>query len=209
MADTELKPGDEGFVGDAPHDTGNAKPPEEIRNIGERMSESAQGQVRKDEDPNPQNAPVFDFSKLTLEQLQGLKAQLASVPERVSGKHKNPITLLREVNGDVVTEFSNSYMAVVRDIEQQRDMEMPMIRIKTRKNPEWTQMKYKDFMLLPQVKCEIVKHLQEADRKVEGEVWSKERQSFVELEVKLVKHTFVVKLPDGEEISIDSAMSNA
>lgn len=222
MSETEAKKeGEEGFVGDAPgsHQEGNATgrdagaaqmPVKEVKDIGDRMSGgAAEGQGRKEGDPIPKEPAAFDITKLSLEQLQGLKAQLANVPERVSNKQKNPTTLLREFNGDLVTEFSNSYMAVMRDIEQQRDVEMPMIRVKTAKNPDWVQVKYKDFMLFPQIKCEIVRHMQEADRRVEGEVWSKERASYVELEVKMMKHTFEVKLPDGSTVMIDSRMSNA
>lgn len=213
MADETAKTpgtGNPGNAGGNSVSTGNMPP--KVGDISSRLSGAAAAdKEHKEGDPVPQTAKPFDLGSLTLEQLQGLKAALANVPDRVSSKLKNPIVLLREFEGDVVVDFSRVFTALVRDVEQNKDVETPMIKIRTAKMEPGTttSLRYKEFMTLPQVKCEVIKHTQEPGRRVEGQVWSKEHGGYVELEVKTMKHMFTVKLPNGETLDLDSSITNA
>lgn len=151
----------------------------------------------------------FDLSKLTLEQLQTLKAMLNNTPDRVARKSVNPTTMLRRMNGKIVVNFRNAYLSLVDDPENSRKVERHKIPVQFQGETGFTEVMYKDFMESERVRCEIVKTYAEPDNHVEGEVFSKERGAFVEMEVTSMHYTFDVKTPEGDLIRIEGKVANA
>lgn len=200
---------------DTPLNTVSPKPPSEKGFgdapgvMGDRLSGREQrppetpGSVRSEE-------PIaIDLSKLTTEQLQTLKAMLNTTPDRVSRKNVNPIASIRRMDGKYVVNFGNAYLALVKDAENRREVERHKIPIQFEGEQGFHDVMYKDFMESDRVKCEIVKTYAEQDNIVEGEVYSKERGAFVEMEVTRMHYTFDVKTPEGSIIRIEGKVANA
>ena len=205
------EPGTEGNAGGAA--MGAESTPRPAQGVGatiaERLSQGASGEQARSDEPHGKEALPFDVTKLNYEQLQYLKAALTNIPDRASGKLKNPITKLREMNGNIIVDYKNSYLALLDDPENHRKVEGHMIPVRFLGTEVFVNVRWQDFMHARQIECEIVEHTQKPGVIVEGQVWSKERGTLVEMEVKTMHHFFKVKLPDGQLIDIDGKVSNA
>ncbi len=195
---------------------GTASAPGVIPSIAERLggrggSESA---AAKSNAPKAAEPLAFDISKLTPDQLQQLKAMLNSTPDRVARRQVNPIITLRQMHREnqdkIVVDYKNAYLALVDDPENNRKVERHIIPVKFYGDEGFTPVMYKDFMDSPRVRCEAVKMYSEPDSHVEGEVYSKERGTMIEMEVRTIRHSFDVRVPGIDKIiRIEGRVANA
>lgn len=168
--------------------------------IGARLSEqeAEPTAVTPDAPRASEPAPAFDITKLSTDQLQTLAEQLQYVPRRQRARG-NMIIKLRTMSGKIIIDIGTCYMKTVTDTKTNTTAEVPMLPVKFlgAATDDFEDVVWRDFMNADQIKCEVVKQTQEPDRIVEGEVVSKASGQLVEMEVKIIRHFFEVKLPEG------------
>lgn len=183
--------------------------------ISRRLSEAegAGAEQREPDAPEAEAAVPIDLSKLSREQLQTLKSLLAATPEASQRKKQKPRVTLRRMNNQIIIDFKNAYLGLVKDNELNRDVERQLIRVRFLGDPaeKYQTITFRDFINLERVPCEIVSTRTEEDPIVEGETVSRETGGPVEMVRKEVKHWFTIKLPEGSEpatIEIEGRIAN-
>jgi len=171
--------------------------------LEQRESTPSEG-VPQSETPSP----AIDITKLTPDQLQILKAQLASTPDRVNSKKKNAIVKLRRIDGKLIKDFKNAFMGLVDDPENQRKVERHIIPVLLEGEENYKNMMYKQFMQSEQVECEVLEMKQKPIPIVEGETYDPYGQ-LVEMVRTDMQYEFVVKTPDGQQLNVTSKIVNA
>lgn len=183
----------------------------------ERENVGGQSSMPTVKEPEAAQAPVFDLSKLTPEQLIGLKQALEAAPLRVA-KLGNPIVKLRRIEGNIVLDFGNAYQTLVHDDLANMNIEKVIIPVKFigangKIDAAFTKVDYRDFMNAEQIKCEVISTRREVGGFSEGEVESNERPGvMVELRVNTMQDFFTVKLPPGSptpQVEIEARIANA
>ena len=153
-------------------------------------------------------SPAFDITKLSPEQLQMLKAQLASTPDRLDTKHKNPVIKLRRIDNRLIVDFKNAFLGLVDDPENQRKVERHIIPVLFEGESEFKNMIYKDFMRSEQVECEVLEMSKKDVPIVEGETHDP-YGNLVEMVRTDVQYRFTIKTDDGREITVPGKVVNA
>lgn len=184
--------------------------PDPVSDISHRLSNQAGGEDTEDtEVAIPQNPVPFDITALTPDQIQTLKAMLASTPERSKRANRKPTIKVRRINDKFVVDFKTAYKGLVRDLELQRDVERHFIPVLLEGEKEFKPVLYKDFIHSEQVVCEVIGTRQEEDEIIEGETISRETLMPVDMVIRVVHEWFTIKLPDGRSLEIESKIANA
>lgn len=150
----------------------------------------------------------FDITKLTQDQVQALKAMLAATPDSQRRKKENPRVTLRNIGGKIVVDFKNAFLALIEDVENNRQLYRHKIPVKFRGEDKFENVLYSEFINSERVVCEVVSSKQEVEEIVEGEVVSRQTGQLVEMVVKKVRSFFTIKLPDGDTLEIEGRIAN-
>lgn len=184
--------------------------------------------IPADEEPvAAEPTAAFDLSKLSPEQLMGLRDAMAALPQQRVKKRGNPIVKLRRIDGRIVVDFKNCFQRMVKDENTQITAEAVMIpvsfmdetgkpeteTVEGKVRTKWTNVLWKDFMNSDQMKCEVIGTRRVPGSIIEGEVESNERPGvIVEMEVRTIQDFFTVKLPEGSPVAtveIEGKIANA
>lgn len=179
-----------------------------VGNIAERLAQKEASASVNPEAARGETPAPFDISKLSKEQLQSLKAQLAVTPDAPQMEKQNPVVLLRKIAGRYVVDFQNSYLALVYDHEQRRDTEQHKIPVKFMGDDEYTDIMWKEFIQSDQVKCEVVSSRYEDGSYSQGMVRSRQTGLPTELTVRTRTYYFTVKLPEGQTVELPGHVVN-
>lgn len=152
---------------------------------------------------------AFDISKLSKDQLQALKSMLAATPDTGKKKQQKPQIKIRTIDGNIVRDFKNAYLALVRDSVNNRDVERHKIPVKFFGSEEYVDILYSNFMQAEFTVFEVVSTRREIEEIVEGETISRETGTPVDLVVKRIKDFFTIKLPSGELVEVPAKIANA
>lgn len=179
--------------------------------IAERLSnQETQTQQQQDNVVQPQQAPTFDVSKLTKEQIQTLQSILNATPEAADRKEdRKPTIALRKVDEKIIVDFKNTFKKLVDDPENRRQVLQLTIPVRFRDTDVFVDMIYNEFINSERVNCEIIDIKRTPDQKVVGSTISRETGRPVDMVVKFEHTTYTVKLPSGEELTVDSRIANA
>lgn len=181
--------------------------------ISQRLGDqSSTGKASEEQVAQPQNAIPFDFSKLTVDQIQTLKAMFESTPDKKKQVVRRPKIKVVEIDGRyVIGLHGRAFLKVVRDHDLNREVERHYIRVifhDMKPNEQPFEMPYREFISADRVECEVVGQNHSKIPVVEGEVWSVERKRMVEMIREDVKHEYEIQLPDGEVVKIDGDFAN-
>lgn len=193
--------------GDAPETTPEPEVTPEV-SISERLSEKETGGKWAGV-VNPEQATPFDISKLSREQMQTLKAMLNATPDAQTRKRENPRVRLRRIDDKFIADFKRAYLTLIKDPENHRDVERHVIPVKFMGEENFTDVLYSKFINSEQVACEVVDSKQKVEEYIEGETFSRETGTIVEMVRKEVINWFTVKLPDGRTVEIEGKIANA
>lgn len=177
--------------------------------IGEKLGGQEQEHEKKPDLPTPQQAIPFDIGKLSPDQLQLLKAQLAVTPERVSQKKGNPTTILRKIGDRFVVAIGKAYLALVYDATRLTEVETHKIRVRFNGDDKDTDIVWTDLQRADRVPCEIVSVRTENSTRKEGEIVQRETGKLIDMEVTMINYFFTVKLPNGTLVEVAGEASNA
>lgn len=157
----------------------------------------------------PETPLPIDLSKMSLEQLQTLKSVLAATPDAPTRVKKNKMTVtLRRIDGQMVADFKNAYLGLVKDAENRREVERHLIPIKFFGETEYHSILYSAFINSERVECEVLKTRSETEETVEGTTISRQTGLPVQMVATKVISWFVVRLPNGEEVEIEGHIAN-
>lgn len=193
-----------------------------IGSIAERLSAKEGGEaVERTESGMQAESPMpFDLSKMTLEQMQQLKAMLASTPDGSVQKTFKPTVKLRRMMIDlgegrteekIVIDFGRAYLTEMRDLELNRNVERHVIPVTFLGEREATIVAYKKFIESEQIVCEVLSQRSIDNPVKEGVTKSRETGTLVEMVRKEIKQFFTVKLPAGsavESVEIEARVAN-
>lgn len=214
----EVGQGEGGNTGDAPTENttadANKTEPEGTGDVVGDIAERLGGGGRAEDEIDPSapkaNTPMpFDISSLSREQLQSLKAMLNATPEGQERAQKNPQITLRRIDGNYVVDFKNAVLGVVKDPETGRDVERHLIPVKFKGTEEYTNVLYSNFINSDRVACEVLSHKEEKKPIVEGEVFSREKGTIVDMVRTQIISWFTIKLPEGDTLEIEGRLANA
>lgn len=180
-----------------------------IGSISQELGESTNEQEEEIVNEEPVN--TFDFSKFSREQIQQLKAMLNATPDNAIRKKKgNAKMTLREVNGKIVVDFKDTFLALTDDLVNGRKVETLIIPVKFHKEEEYTNIPYKEFMKENnRVVCEVLGTNRKINEEIEGETISAETGRLTDMVVTKVEDWFTVKLPNGETVELPVKLLNA
>lgn len=151
--------------------------------------------------------PAIDISKLTLEQLQELQARLNATPSAAeTQKHKMYIKL-RDYNGQLIVNFSNAFIGLMDDPENNRQVHRHFIKIQLQGEDEMRTIPYQQFMQLEQVNCEVIKEMASEDPIKTGSTYN-EHGELVEMVVVKKEYEYRILTPDGEELVVSGNVAN-
>lgn len=169
--------------------------------LSERETAEAVGEVG----PRAQTLQGFDFSKLSIEDLQALKARLDATPSKQGKKGNNTITL-RRIDDRFVMKVGRARSKMVFDDLLDKKVEKFSIPVYFLGEKEPVEMDYTEFMQSERVTCEVLGIMSNKRPEVEGTVFSQELGVEVEQVVTYVDQVFKVKMPDGKilELKADS-----
>lgn len=188
------------------------KAPEEEVSVVDEVSKELSGEGQEEEGDGVAKAKApnsFDISQLTREQIQQLKQVLNATPDTIERKKSNPKVTLRQIDGRYVVDWKNSYLGLVRDPENNRDVERHIIPVLYKDAKEYENVLLSKFINSDRVPCEVVDIHQKREEVVEGETISRETGLPVEMVVVKIETEFSIKLPEGEIVRIKSKMANA
>jgi len=180
-----------------------------IPSISDRLSENEVKDNDTGENVHAETALPFDISKMSKEQLQVLKSMLAATPEGGKKPKQKPQIKIRTIDGKVMEDFKNAYLALVRDSVNNRDIERHKIPVKFFGHKDYEDILYKTFMEAEFTTFEILSTRRELEEVVEGETISRETGTLVDLVIKKVKDFFTIKLPNGETVEVPAKIANA
>lgn len=198
--------GQENTAPEAPEATDEPESP--VSSISERLGEKESG-AKEAGVVNPEQTVPFDITKLSREQMQTLKQMLNATPDAQTRKRENPRVRLRRIDDKFVADFKRAYLTLVKDPENHRDVERHVIPVKFMGSDEYTPILYSKFINSEQVACEVVDSRQKVEEFIEGETFSRETGTMVEMVRKEVINWFTVKLPNGETAEIEGKIANA
>lgn len=180
-----------------------------VAGIADKLGEGGKEEATKST-VNPIETMPFDITKLTMEQRQAMKAMLDATPDSVSKKVENPKIRIRKFEGKYIVNFKRAYLGLVRDHDNNRDVERHMIPVLYKDEKEYTKVLYANFINSEQVECEVVKQLQEPKKFIEGQTFNRKTGRMVEVVRTELHQTFIIELPDNEgKITIEGKMANA
>lgn len=193
-----------------PEQTSPVAPGPTPEEIAAQLSAREHEKVQEQERVIMPEAPVaFDFSKLSPEQLQNLKAALDNVPNGlIRSKKANPTVTLRTINGKTVVDFSRAFQKLVHDPETRTDRPRQHISVTFLGEKEPVVISYAEFMTAERITCEVVDtHSKEREVEV-GETYSVEKKVRVPMVIKYIDRVFTLKLPDGQQIDVNASKVN-
>jgi len=181
-----------------------------VPSISDRLSEKESGSVKQGV-VNPEQAIPFDITKLSREQMQTLKSMLNATPDAQTRKRENPRIKLRSIDGKIIIDFKRAFNTTLKDPELNRDVERHVIPVRFQGDPEekYENILYSRFINSDQIVCEIVDSRQKVEEFIEGETFSRETGTMVEMVRKEIKQWYTVKLPNGDTLEIEGRLSNA
>lgn len=177
--------------------------------IAEELSSSENPEQEGEGVAEPSSPTAFDISKLSKEQIQQLKQMLNATPDSIQRKRENPKVKLRKIDNNIVIDFNNAYLGLVKDPANNREVEKHIIPVKFLGSEEYTPILYSKFINSERVDCEILGIKQKKNEIVEGETISRETGTLVDMIRVQIETTFEIKLPNGEVLEIPAKMANA
>lgn len=167
--------------------------------------EHEEGDAPKSETP----AAPIDIASLSMAQIQELQARLNAAPSRADEQIKHSTVKLRVYDGKVVTDFANAYLGLVDDPENNRQVQRHIIPVTLQGIEKPVHMKYRDFMNLEQIDCEVIKKEERDASVVRGNTYN-EHDELVEMKIIKKTYFFTLKLPPeyGDKISIEGKIVN-
>ncbi len=181
------------------------------KDIEEMLSENEAG-VKKDT-KDVKTKPI-DLNNLSVEQIQNLKELFARTPSRVDDKKANHTVKLRKINDKLVVEWEQTYFAKKRDSINHMDVMKTIIPVRFNGDKKFTDILWREeFMDAEMVECEIVKMDTQEERKAVGVTYKRNSSGEktteeVERYVVNTNVVYTVKLPNNEQIKIDSRFIN-
>ena len=181
-----------------------------VNAISERLNSKASSGEVTESGMKPMQSVPFDINSLTTEQIQLIKERFAATPEKMHKKLDRPVIELKHVNGKIIMDFKQSFLALVEDEVKQKKVEAHMLAVLLEGEKEYVNMRLSEFRKLPVVEAEIISTSTEDDSYVEGEVFSAERKTMVEMLVKRFKYAFTVKVKGrSDTLVIEGKLANA
>ncbi len=156
----------------------------------------------------------IDLNNLTTEQVQNLKELFAKTPQRVSPEQTYHTVQLREIGGKVIIAWEQTYFAKKRDTINHMDVMKTIIPVLYHGSAKYQDILWREeFMEANKVTCKIIKMETSEERKPVGVTYKRnssgeKTNEEVERYVVNTKVTYLVRLPDGEEVNIDSSFIN-
>ncbi len=171
--------------------------------LGGQSQEKAKEGGVKPETPIP-----FDIKSLSKEQLQTLKSMLGATPEDRKKVKESPRIRLRRIEGKIVVNFKNAFLALIDDPANLRKVEKHMIPVLYQNETEYVNVLYSTFINSEQIFCKVLGGNSNVKEVIEGETISRETGTLVDVIRKDPVYNFIVELPGGEQITIDGKVAN-
>lgn len=170
--------------------------------------------AEKETSTKAKNTKPFSIEDLSTEQIQLLREKFAKTPQRVLPTQTSHTVDMREIDGKIIIAWKPTYFAKKRDLEKHMDVMKTMIPVLFHKAADFKNILWREeFMEADKVTCDIIKTDISEERKVVGVTYKRDgsgEKTSEETERYVVSHkvTYTVKMPDGEEIKIDSSYIN-
>lgn len=176
--------------------------------VGEIGEEIEADEAEETDAPTSETpVPAIDISKLTIEQLQELQARLNATPSAAETQKHKTYVKLREYQGKIVVDFSNAFIGLMDDPENNRQVHRHFIKIKLKGEDQERTIPYQTFMQLEQIDCEVIKEYSSEDPIKAGTTYDEHGQ-LVQMTVVRKEYEYKIVTPSGEEMMINGKIAN-
>lgn len=201
-----------GFAGSSKPETPEGEKPLSgvMSNIASRLSNAEVPKAEHSEEVIEKEAPAFDLTKLTSEDLARLKQMLNATPDRLMKKKGNPIVTMRKLNGKFIVKFKKTFQTMVMDEELQKKVAVLMIPVLFYGDTEYTDIRWDNFHdNAERVKCEVINILSKTEEILDGTTISRDTGAEVEMYKTMVRSFMTVVLPETGTVEIEAGFVNA
>lgn len=182
---------------------------EVISNISERLTKTEE--VVEDEGLiKEKEAPAFDLTSLTAEQLSTLKQMLNATPDRLVKKKGDPIVTMRKLDDKFIVKFKKAYQVMVLDEELQRKVPVLMIPVLFYGEEKYVDIRWDMFhQNAERVKCRVTNILSKTEEIFDGTTISRATGTEVEMYKTVVHNYMTVELPNVGSVDVEAEFVNA
>lgn len=182
--------------------------------IQDKLNENSSEENKDENATKAKESRNIDLNNLSTEQIQNLKELFAKTPQRVSPEQSSHTVQLREIDDKVIVGWEQTFFEKQRDVINHTDVLKTMIPVLFYGDKKYKKVLWReDFMEAKKVECNIVKMETSEERKVVGVTYKRDNSGEktneeVERYVVTVNVDYIVRLPDGAEVKINSLFIN-
>lgn len=178
--------------------------------IAAKLEQKEQAQASTSESGVHAETPLpFDVTKLSKEQLQLLKAQLAVTPDQPQLRKQNYTARFRKIDGKYIIDFKTAYPFMRFDPVLRAEVDSHKIPVLFAGATEYVDILHREeFHAAPQVVCEILSIRTEPHSYTEGIVQSRETGLPRDMEVQSPNYYYTIKTPEGDIFEVRGEICN-